>query len=168
MSQTGVQLDGMGSLRRTHACGEVTSDLVGSELVLAGWVHRRRDHGGVIFVDLRDRDGIVQVVFKPEIAAEAHEHAGSIRSEYVILVRGVIEPRSEDTVNPKMKTGEVELNVHELRLLNTATPPPFPKAGLPTTTTGWRRSAQPTRRWITKARSKNCSRTRYAPPTWWF
>ena len=126
MSQTGVQLDGMGSLRRTHACGEVTSDLVGSELVLAGWVHRRRDHGGVIFVDLRDRDGIVQVVFKPEIAAEAHEHAGSIRSEYVILVRGVIEPRSEDTVNPKMKTGEGELNVHELRLLNTATPPPFP------------------------------------------
>ena len=126
MSQTGVQLDGMGSLRRTHACGEVTSDLVGSELVLAGWVHRRRDHGGVIFVDLRDRDGIVQVVFKPEIAAEAHEHAGSIRSEYVILVRGVIEPRSEDTVNPKMKTGEVEVNVHELRLLNTATPPPFP------------------------------------------
>jgi aspartyl-tRNA synthetase len=126
LSKTGVQLDGMGSLRRTHACGEVTSDLVGSELVLAGWVHRRRDHGGVIFVDLRDREGIVQVVFKPEIAAEAHESAGSIRSEYVILVKGVVERRSEDSVNRKMATGEVELNVHELRLLNTATPPPFP------------------------------------------
>ena len=126
MSKTGIQLDGMGSLRRTHACGEVTAALVGTELVLAGWVHRRRDHGGVIFVDLRDRDGIVQVVFKPEVAAAAHEHAGSLRSEYVILVKGVVEPRSPDTVNSKMKTGEVEVNVHELRLLNTATPPPFP------------------------------------------
>lgn len=126
MSKTGIQLDGMGTLRRTHACGEVTSDLVGSELVLAGWVHRRRDHGGVIFADLRDRQGVVQVVFKPEVAAAAHEHAGSIRSEYVILVKGVVEPRSEDTINAKMKTGEVEVNVHELRLLNTATPPPFP------------------------------------------
>jgi aspartyl-tRNA synthetase len=123
---TGPALDGMGALRRTHACGEVTASQVGKELVLAGWVHRRRDHGGVIFVDLRDREGIVQVVFKPEVSAEAHARAGAIRSEYVILVRGVVEPRSGDTVNPRMKTGEVELNVHELRLLNTATPPPFP------------------------------------------
>jgi aspartyl-tRNA synthetase len=116
----------MGSLRRTHTCGAVTSELIGQELVLAGWVHRRRDHGGVIFVDLRDRDGLVQIVFKPEVAAGAHEHAHAIRSEFVILVRGIVEPRSADTVNPNMKTGEVELNVHELRILNVATPPPFP------------------------------------------
>ncbi len=126
MSSTGLVLDGMGSLRRTHACGAVTSVHVGQELVLAGWVHRRRDHGGVIFVDLRDRDGIVQVVFKPEVAAECHERAGSLRSEWVILVRGTVEPRSAETINPKMKTGEVELNVKELRLLNSATSPPFP------------------------------------------
>jgi aspartyl-tRNA synthetase len=117
----------MGSLRRTHACGEVTSALEGEEVVLAGWVHRRRDHGGVIFVDLRDRSGdLVQVVFKPEVAAEAHQKAGAIRSEWVILVRGGVEPRSADTINRKMKTGEVEVNVQELRVLNSATPPPFP------------------------------------------
>jgi aspartyl-tRNA synthetase len=119
-------LDGMGSLRRTHACGDVTSSLEGQSVVLAGWVHRRRDHGGVIFVDLRDRSGdLVQVVFKPEVAAEAHEKAGALRSEWVILVRGTVERRSDDTINPKMKTGEVEVNVVELRLLNSATPPPF-------------------------------------------
>jgi len=89
-------------------------------------VHRRRDHGGVIFVDLRDRGGIIQVVFRPESAAEAHERAGALRSEWVILAKGVVEARSPETVNPKMPTGEVEVNVHELRILNTATPPPFP------------------------------------------
>ena len=93
--------------------------------MVAGWVHRRRDHGGVIFVDLRDRDGIVQVVFRPETSAESHERAGGLRSEWVILARGVVEARSDDTINPKMKTGEVEVNVHELRILNSATSPPF-------------------------------------------
>jgi aspartyl-tRNA synthetase len=122
----GLELDGIGSLRRTHACGSITVAEIGHEVVLAGWVHRRRDHGGVIFVDLRDRGGIVQVVFKPEVAAGAHERAGFLRSEYVILVRGEVERRSEETVNRKMPTGEVEVNVRELRILNTATPPPFP------------------------------------------
>ncbi len=126
MSRTGPALDGMGTLRRTHACGAVTSSLVGEEVVLAGWVHRRRDHGGVIFIDLRDRQGIVQVVFKPEVAAQAHERAGDLRGEWVILVRGRVTRRSQDTVNPKMPTGEVEVEVHELCLLNTATPAPFP------------------------------------------
>ncbi len=127
MSRTGLALDGMGSLRRTHACGDITSALEGQEVVLAGWVQRRRDHGGVIFVDLRDRSGdLVQVVFKPEVAAEAHEKAGNLRGEWVILARGRVERRSADTINPKMKTGEVEVNVDELRLLNSATPPPFP------------------------------------------
>ena len=96
------ELDGLGALRRTHACGAVTSELIGQELVLAGWVHRRRDHGGVIFVDLRDREGLVQVVFRPDFAEAAHQHAAVLRSEFVILVRGTVEPRSADTVNPKL------------------------------------------------------------------
>jgi len=117
--------DGMGSLRRSHACGEVTAALVGSEVVLGGWVQGRRDHGGVIFVDLRGAGGIVQVVFRPDVSRECHERAGALRSEYVILVRGRVERRSPETVNPNLPTGEVEVAVCELRLLNTATPPPF-------------------------------------------
>jgi len=115
----------MGSQRRTHGCGQIGSAMVGEEIVVAGWVHRRRDHGGVIFVDLRDRDGLVQVVFRPETSNEAHQRAGELRSEWVILARGVVEARSEETVNPRMKTGEIEINVHEIRILNSATPPPF-------------------------------------------
>ena len=122
----GVVVDAQGSLRRSHTCGEVLPPDIGEEVVLAGWVHRRRDHGGVIFVDLRDRTGIVQVVFKPEVAAETHTRAGALRSEFVILVRGLVERRSEDTVNPEMPTGEIEVSATELRLLNTATAPPFP------------------------------------------
>ncbi|MFP8874198.1 MAG: aspartate--tRNA ligase, partial [Myxococcota bacterium] len=119
------QLDGMGSLRRSHGCAGIGRSQVGEEVVVAGWAHRRRDHGGVIFVDLRDRTGLLQVVFRPETSTEAHERAGGIRTEWVILVRGVVEARSADTVNSKMATGEVEVNVHELRILNSATPPPF-------------------------------------------
>ena len=80
---TAVALDGMGSLRRTHGCGELRATDVGREVVVAGWVHRRRDHGGVCFVDLRDRTGLVQAVFKPEVAAEAHRRAEDLRSEFV-------------------------------------------------------------------------------------
>ena len=115
----------MGSLRRTHACGEVTAALVGREVVLGGWVQGRRDHGGVIFVDLRGVGGIVQVVFRPDVSSECHDRAGALRSEFVILVRGRVERRSPETVNPNLPTGEVEVAVSELRLLNTATPPPF-------------------------------------------
>jgi len=118
-------LEGMGSLRRTHPCGGVGPALVGSEVVVAGWVHRRRDHGGVIFVDLRDREGLVQVVFKPEVARAAHERVGHVRSEWVVLVRGVVEHRSPETVNPKLASGAIEITAHELRILNSATPPPF-------------------------------------------
>jgi aspartyl-tRNA synthetase len=121
-----TQLDELGSLRRTHSAGEILLPLVGGEVVLTGWVHRRRDHGGVIFVDLRDRGEIVQVVFKPEVCPESHERAGALRSEYVILVKGTVQPRSEETQNPKMRTGDVEVEVSELRILNRATPPPFP------------------------------------------
>ncbi len=91
MTQTGVDLDDMGSLRRTHKCGEVGPSLVGTEVVVAGWVHKRRDHGGVIFVDLRDRGQLLQVVFRPDASPEPHTRAGELRSEYVILVRGTVQ-----------------------------------------------------------------------------
>ncbi|MGI9590461.1 MAG: aspartate--tRNA ligase, partial [Myxococcota bacterium] len=125
MSREHVAPDGMGTLRRSHAARQVTAELEGQEVVLAGWVHRRRDHGGVIFVDLRDRDELVQVVFRPDASPEAHAKAHELRSEFVILVRGQVMRRSEETVNPNLPTGEVEVEVQELRLLNRATPPPF-------------------------------------------
>jgi len=126
VTRAGSELDRMGSLRRTHACGAVSAADVGSEVVVAGWVHRRRDHGGVIFVDLRDHGGLVQVVFRPEESAESHERAGEFRSEYVVLARGIVQRRTPDTINPKMATGEIEVVAEEVRLLNRATPPPFP------------------------------------------
>ena len=126
MSQDGVALDAMDSLCRSHGCGAVGVELIGREVVVAGWVHRRRDHGGVIFVDLRDREGVVQVVFKPERAPDAHARAHLLRSEFVIAVRGRVEERAPETVNPGLPTGRVEVAVDELRLLNVATPPPFP------------------------------------------
>jgi aspartyl-tRNA synthetase len=122
---TTTSLDGLGELRRTHVCGAFDKNVVGQEVVVMGWVHRRRDHGGVIFVDLRDRTGLVQIVFRPETSPEAHARAGALRSEWVVCARGVVEARTADTVNPNMQTGEVEVNVHELRILNSAAPPPF-------------------------------------------
>jgi aspartyl-tRNA synthetase len=121
-----VQLDGLGALRRSHSCSALRAAHVGEEVVVAGWVHSRRDHGGVIFIDLRDASGLVQVVFRPDVESEAHARAGQIRSEFVIAARGVVERRSEDTINSNLPTGEIEVSVQELRLLNTATPPPFP------------------------------------------
>jgi aspartyl-tRNA synthetase len=119
-------LDPMGSLRRSHAAAEIDAGLVGQEVVIAGWVQRRRDHGGVVFIDLRDREGLVQVVFKPEISTECHERAGQLRAEYVILVRGLVERRSPETINEKLASGEIEVVARELKLLNRATPAPFP------------------------------------------
>ncbi len=109
---------------RSHYCGEVDDSLVGEEIEVCGWVHRRRDHGGVIFVDLRDREGLLQVVFdpdRPEIFAEAER----IRSEYVLRVKGLVLPRPEGSVNPKMRTGKVEVLAHELVTLNKSETPPF-------------------------------------------
>ena len=125
MTRDPSNLDTLADLRRTHAAGEMSAALVGQEVVLAGWVHRRRDHGGVIFVDLRDRENLVQVVFRPDFSPECHERAGELRAEYVILVRGVVQRRSPETVNAKLPTGEIEVEVRELRLLNRATPLPF-------------------------------------------
>jgi aspartyl-tRNA synthetase len=90
-----------------------------------GWVQRRRDHGGLIFIDLRDRRGITQVVFDPQRNAEAHQRAHALRSEHVIAVRGEVRLRPEGMTNPKLKTGEIEVIVDEYRLLNTSLTPPF-------------------------------------------
>jgi len=126
LGQLEVQLDGMGSLRRSHYCGQVIPALAGSEVVVTGWVHRRRDHGGVVFVDLRDRTGLVQVVFRPDVSREAHQRSEALRSEFVLLARGTVQRRSDETVNPNLPTGEIEILAEELRVLNTAVPPPFP------------------------------------------
>ncbi len=119
-------LDGLGSLRRSHACGELRAAHVGSEVMVAGWVHRARDHGGVIFIDLRDRGGLVQVVFRPDASADAHRRAAELRSEFVVAVCGVVRQRDAESVNSNLATGEIEVAASELRLLNRAVPPPFP------------------------------------------
>ncbi|MDQ0204870.1 aspartate--tRNA ligase [Pectinatus haikarae] len=116
-------LDGM---PRTHHCGQLSKNDVDREVVVCGWVSRRRDHGGLIFVDLRDRSGLVQTVFaEDKIGNEAFPKAESLRSEFVIAVRGRVSLRSEETVNPHMPTGEIEIYCEELRILNTAQTPPF-------------------------------------------
>jgi aspartyl-tRNA synthetase len=112
-------------MRKTHTCCELGADDVGREVVLMGWVQRRRDHGGVIFVDLRDREGITQVVFNPEVSPKVHEKAHDIRSEYVIGLRGKVEKRLQGMTNPKLKTGEIEVFATELKIFNTAETPPF-------------------------------------------
>jgi aspartyl-tRNA synthetase len=110
---------------KTHTCGELKRQNVGQTVTLMGWVHTRRDHGGLIFVDLRDRAGVTQVVFNPEAAAKAHETAGGVRSEYVLAVTGKVSPRPENTANPKLPTGEIEVLVSDLLVLNPAKTPPF-------------------------------------------
>ncbi|MBM3472399.1 MAG: aspartate--tRNA ligase [Armatimonadetes bacterium] len=111
--------------QRTHWCGDVRKGDVGGEMTFNGWVRRRRDHGGLIFVDLADRTGLCQVVFDPSESAEAHEAAGGLRSEYVVSVSGVLVARSEETINPNLATGEVELRVRRLEVLNPSETPPF-------------------------------------------
>ena len=119
-------MESMGGLKRTHHCNALTRADVGKEIVLMGWVLRRRDHGGVIFIDLRDRWGLTQVVFNPEINAEVHAKAHGIRSEWVLAIRGIVEGRPDGMVNPKLGTGEIEVRVLELRILNQSKTPPFP------------------------------------------
>ncbi len=119
------RLDPLGKLRRTRRAGELRASDAGSEVVLCGWVQRQRDHGGVIFIDLRDRSGLCQVVFRPEIDADVHDRAQALRSEYVLAVRGRVAPRTPETRNPRLPTGEVEVVAAELRVLNRATTPPF-------------------------------------------
>ena len=112
-------------LKRTHTCGELRTEHVGQTVTLCGWVHSRRDHGGVIFIDLRDREGMAQVVFKPEHNQAALNTADGFRAEYVVACRGEVRHRIEGMVNPKMATGEVEVYVDQVELLNAAETPPF-------------------------------------------
>jgi aspartyl-tRNA synthetase len=112
--------------KRTHYCGQVSPADEGQEVTLMGWVQRRRDHGGLIFVDLRDREGIVQVVFNPQHSREAFAVAEGVRGEYVLAVRGVVSRRPPGTENPKIRTGQVEVLAREAEVLNPALNPPFP------------------------------------------
>lgn len=120
-----MNLDQLGNWQRTHKCGEINIKDISKEHILMGWVNTRRDHGGVIFCDLRDATGISQIVFGPQHNRESFEKAEPVRSEYVLAVRGIIAKRDQDTINPKMVTGEVELHVSELKILNTCKPLPF-------------------------------------------
>jgi aspartyl-tRNA synthetase len=110
---------------KTHTCGELRAKHEGQEVTLAGWVHRRRDHGSLIFIDLRDREGITQVVFNPETSAEAHAVAGQVRTEYVLQLWGTVCRRPEGLVNPNMATGEIEVLATQARIFNPAETPPF-------------------------------------------
>ncbi|MCK4628111.1 MAG: aspartate--tRNA ligase, partial [Sedimentisphaerales bacterium] len=112
-------------LKRTNNCGQLRAGDKGREVVLAGWVQSYRDHGGLVFIDLRDREGITQLVFNPETNPEVHKMARDIRTEWVIAARGMVRHRTEGMENPKMATGDIEINVHELEIFNRALTPPF-------------------------------------------
>ena len=121
-----VQLDFLGDLRRTHTCGELRAADTGRRALLMGWVHRRRDLGGVIFIHLRDREGVTQIVFHADTGAELHAKAEMLGSEYVIAVEGAVAKRTPETVNPTLETGEVEVVAEKLWILNESRTPPFP------------------------------------------
>ncbi len=123
-----MTLDFLGNLQRTHKCGDLRVEQAGADVVLMGWVNRRRDHGNLIFLDLRDRTGITQVVLDKEVSGEAHAKAEAARSEYVVAVKGVVRRRGEGLSNPNMATGEIEVVAKELLLLNEAKTPPFSPA----------------------------------------
>ena len=118
-------MDTMEGLHRSQYCAEVSEADNGKEVVLTGWVERRRDHGGLIFIDLRDRTGIVQVVASPDYEKVSFDKAEQVRTEYVLAVRGIVRMRDKDTINPKMKTGTIEIRCEELRILNSSKTPPF-------------------------------------------
>jgi len=110
---------------KTHTCGELRSEQIGQKVTLAGWVNRRRDHGGVTFVDLRDRFGVVQIVTNPETSPQAHQALEAVRMEWVIQVEGVVQARPAGAENPSMATGEIEVEVNKVKVLNPAKTPPF-------------------------------------------
>src|SRR6202451_52189 len=121
-----VQLDFLGDLRRTHMCGELRPADTGKRALLMGWVHRRRDLGGVSFIHLRDRDGVTQIVFHADAGAELHAKAEMLGAEYVIAVEGNVAKRTPETVNAALETGAVELAATKLWILNESRTPPFP------------------------------------------
>jgi aspartyl-tRNA synthetase len=112
-------------LKRTHYCGNLNASHAGDEVILMGWAHRRRDHGGVIFVDLRDREGLVQVVFNPETSPGCHTEAGRIRAEFVLAIKGLVRMRPAGMENPDLRTGAIEVMANDLEILNEAKTPPF-------------------------------------------
>jgi len=118
-------LDNLGNLERTHSCGALRNTDIGKQVTLMGWVAKRRDFGDLTFVDLRDRDGLTQVVFNAKNASQAHAKAKDLRGEYVIAVSGEVVTRDENTRNPKISTGDVEVHARELHILNDARTPPF-------------------------------------------
>ena len=120
-----MQLDFLGNWKRTHRCGEVRATDAGTTITLMGWVNRRRDHGNLIFLDLRDRSGVTQIVFDKERNPQMHGRVEAVRNEYVLAVSGKVELRTEGTRNPKMETGEIEVIAGELKLLNESKLPPF-------------------------------------------
>ena len=117
--------DKLGNWVRTHRCGDLTAEQIGQDVCVMGWVQRRRDHGGLIFIDLRDREGIIQLALDPDRDLASHEKAEQVRNEFVLAARGKVSPRPEGTINPKMKTGEVEIEITELLILNRSETPPF-------------------------------------------
>src|SRR3546814_7455220 len=125
---------------RSHYCGQVTEALTGQTVTVCGWVHRRRDHGGVIFIDLRDREGLLQCVFDPD-TQDAFAAADKLRSEYVVKVTGRVRPRPSGTENNNLTTGKIEVLAQEVELLNKAETPPF---HLDDETVGEDRSEEPT------------------------
>jgi len=120
-----AEIESMAGLKRTHLCGKLNLQNLDEDVVLMGWVNRRRDHGGLIFIDLRDRYGIVQVVFSPDHAGQAFSKAEEVRNEYVLAVKGKVTARPSGTINPNLATGEIEVYATDLRILNKAKTPPF-------------------------------------------
>jgi aspartyl-tRNA synthetase len=110
---------------KTHTCGQLREDLIGQEVTLAGWVHRRRDHGGVSFIDLRDRFGIVQVVSNPEGEPQAHQKMVEVRPEWVLQVKGVVRRRPAGMENPNLASGAIEVEANAVEVLNPSKTPPF-------------------------------------------
>jgi aspartyl-tRNA synthetase len=120
-----ARVEPMGGWKRTHSCGALRAAEAGQIVTLMGWAFRRRDHGGLVFVDLRDREGLTQCVFDPKEAADAHGKVEGVRSEFVLAVRGTVVPRPPGTENPKLPTGGVEIRVSEMKILNDSRPLPF-------------------------------------------
>ncbi len=120
-----MRTESLGGWTRTHSCGALGAADVGQTVTLMGWAHRRRDHGGLIFIDLRDREGLTQCLFDPACGADAHAKAEAVRGEFVLAVRGTVAARPPGTENPKLATGAIEVQVHELRVLNDCRPLPF-------------------------------------------
>ena len=115
-------MDNLEGWKRTHTCGELNRSGAGEEVTLMGWVHRRRDHGGLIFVDLRDRYGLTQIVFDPNRSPNYNFNPKGLRNEFVIAVRGIVSERPAGMINPNLSTGDIEITAEKLKILNKAKP----------------------------------------------